>query len=352
MKKTKQINAGGVLIGGGAGITVQSMTNTRTENIEDTIAQIKALEEAGCQLVRLAVPNESAARAVEKIKNASGIPIVADIHFNYRLAVTAAEAGADKIRINPGNIGGRDNVRAVVEACRKRDIPIRIGINGGSLDKRILEKHGSATAEAMLESALEHVRILNFFDFDDICLSLKSTDVRSTVDANVHASEKTNYPIHIGVTEAGGGELAIVKSSIGIGSLLLRGIGDTIRVSLTGDPVREVKAATEILRAVGLRRDGVEIISCPTCGRTGFDLEALLEEVNQRLKDCKRNIKVAVMGCEVNGPGEAAAADYGIAGGAKYSILFKNGERISKVPVERAAVALCEMIDEDVAMEQ
>ena len=347
MKKTKQINVGGVLIGGGAPVSVQSMTNTKTEDVAGTVTQIKKLKEAGCQIVRIAVPNERAADAIGKIKEACGLPIVADIHFNYRLAVKAAESGADKIRINPGNIGGRDNVKAVVDACKKRGLPIRIGINSGSLEKRGMEKYGRATPEAMLESAMEHVRILNSFDFDDICLSLKSSDVKSTVEANIFARERVPYPLHIGVTEAGAGEGAIIKSSVGIGALLLRGIGDTVRVSLTGDPVREVKAAIGILKAAGLRKDGVEIISCPTCGRTNFNLVALLEEVTEKLKDCKRDIKVAVMGCEVNGPGEAAAADYGIGGGAKYGILFKKGEKVARVPAEHMAEALCKLIDED-----
>ena len=347
MKKTKQINVGGVLIGGGAPVSVQSMTNTKTEDVAGTVTQIKKLKEAGCQIVRIAVPNERAADAIGKIKEACGLPIVADIHFNYRLAVKAAESGADKIRINPGNIGGRDNVKAVVDACKKRGLPIRIGINSGSLEKRVMEKYGRATPEAMLESAMEHVRILNSFDFDDICLSLKSSDVKSTVEANIFARERVPYPLHIGVTEAGAGEGAIIKSSVGIGALLLRGIGDTVRESLTGDPVREVKAAIGILKAAGLRKDGVEIISCPTCGRTNFNLVALLEEVTEKLKDCKRDIKVAVMGCEVNGPGEAAAADYGIGGGAKYGILFKKGEKVARVPAEHMAEALCKLIDED-----
>lgn len=347
MRKTKQINVGGVLIGGGAPVSIQSMTNTKTEDVAGTVAQIKKLKEAGCQIVRVAVPNERAANAIGKIKEECGIPIVADIHFNYKLAVMAAEAGADKIRINPGNIGGRDNVKAVVDACKKRSIPVRIGVNSGSLEKKLIEKYGRASPEAMLESALEHVRILNYFDFDDICLSLKSSDVKSTVEANIYAGERVLYPLHIGVTEPGGGEAALIKSSVGIGALLLRGIGETVRVSLTGDPVREVRAAVEILRAAGLRKDGVEIVACPTCGRTGFNLEALLDEVTERLKDCKRDIRVAVMGCEVNGPGEAAAADYGVAGGPKYGILFKKGEKIAKVPVENLAEALCKLIDED-----
>jgi (E)-4-hydroxy-3-methylbut-2-enyl-diphosphate synthase len=347
MKKTRQINVGGVLIGGGAPVSVQSMTNTKTENTEETVAQIKKLEAAGCQIVRVAVPNKTAAAAISRIKEAVNIPVAADIHFDYRLAVMAAEAGADKIRINPGNIGGRENVRAVASACAKRSIPIRIGINSGSIEKPILMKYGGATPEAMLESALGHIGLLNLFDFDNICISLKSSDVPSTVMVNIMASERFDYPLHIGVTEAGGGGLAVVKSAVGIGALLLSGIGDTIRVSLTGDPVREVETGIEILRAAGLRKDGIEIISCPTCGRTDIELEKLLEEVRLKLKDCKKDIKVAVMGCEVNGPGEAAAADYGIAGGVNYGILFKKGVKIAKVPADGLADALKKLIDED-----
>lgn len=347
MKHTKQINVGGVLIGGGAPVSIQSMTNTKTENIPETIAQIRRLEEAGCEIVRLAVPNPQAARAIGEIKKEAKIPIVADIHFNYRLAVAAVEAGADKIRINPGNIGGRDNVKAVVRACKKRSIPIRIGINGGSLEREILQKYGGATPEAMLESALEHVKLLNFFDFDDLCISLKTSDVAVTVAANLAASEQTDYPLHIGVTEAGGGELAIVKSAVGIGALLLDHVGDTLRVSITGDPVREVTAGLEILKATGLRRQGVEIISCPTCGRTDIDLVKLVEDVQDGLKNCARSITVAVMGCEVNGPGEAAAADYGVAGGVNYGIIFKKGVKIAKVSAPLMADELCKLIYED-----
>ncbi|NLO48135.1 MAG: flavodoxin-dependent (E)-4-hydroxy-3-methylbut-2-enyl-diphosphate synthase [Clostridiales bacterium] len=347
MKKTKQINVGGVLIGGGAPVSVQSMTNTKTENINETVAQIKRLEAAGCQIVRIAVPNKSAAAAIYKIKEAVNIPVVADIHFDYRLAVLAAEAGADKIRINPGNIGGKENVKAVVQACARRSIPIRIGVNSGSIEKPILSKYGSATPDAMLESAYGHIELLNYFDFDHICVSLKASDVPSTVTANVMASERIDYPLHIGITEAGGGELAVVKSAMGIGALLLSGIGDTIRVSLTGDPVHEVVSGIEILHASGCRKDGIEIISCPTCGRTDIDLEKLLKEVQLKLKDCDKNIKVAVMGCEVNGPGEAAAADYGIAGGVNYGILFKKGVKIAKVPADGLADALKKLIDED-----
>lgn len=347
MKKTKQINVGGVLIGGGARVSVQSMCNTKTENAEATLTQIKQLAAAGCDIVRLAVPTERAAEALKEIIPRSPVPLVADIHFDYRLALIAAEAGISKIRINPGNIGPEENVRKIAEACRTRKIPIRIGINGGSLEKPLLKKHGGATPEAMLESALGHVRLLNKYDFDDICLSLKCSEVRSTVEAYRLASQAVDYPLHIGITETGGNELALIKSAAGIGALLLEGIGDTLRVSLTGDPVREAGIGLGILKAVGLRNEGVEIISCPTCGRTDIDLLSLYNEVNELLKDCKRNIRVAVMGCVVNGPGEAAAADYGIAGGKGYGILFKKGERIKKVPADQMAAELMKLINED-----
>jgi (E)-4-hydroxy-3-methylbut-2-enyl-diphosphate synthase len=347
MKTTKQINAGGVLIGGASRISVQSMCNTKTENIEETTAQIKKLALAGCEIVRLAVPTPEAARALYDIRPQSPVPLVADIHFDYRLALTAADAGMDKIRINPGNIGSEENVKKVADACRSRNIPIRIGINGGSLEKPLLLKYGGATPEAMLESALGHVKLLNKYDFDDICLSLKCSDVRTTVEAYRLAHQATPYPLHIGVTETGGDELAVIKSAAGIGALLLEGIGDTLRVSLTGDPVREVEVGLDILRAVGLRNEGVEIISCPTCGRTDIDLLSLYNEVKTQLKDCKRNIRVAVMGCVVNGPGEAAAADYGIAGGKGYGILFKKGVKLKKVPAADMAAELMKLINED-----
>lgn len=344
---TKQINAGGVLIGGGAQLPVQSMCNTKTEDVEATCAQIKQLAASGCDLVRLAVPTPQAAKALAKIREQSPVPLVADIHFDYRLAIAAAEAGMDKIRINPGNIGSDENVKKVADICRIKGIPIRIGINGGSLEKHIAAKYGGASPEAMLESAMGHVRLLNRFDFDDICLSLKCSDVSSTVAAYRLAHEACNYPLHIGVTEAGGGESAVIKSAAGIGALLLEGIGDTLRVSLTGDPIREVEVAREILRAVGLRRDGVEIIACPTCGRTDIDLPALYDEVCTALKDCGRNIRVAVMGCVVNGPGEASAADYGVAGGRDCGILFKKGLRVKTVPAADMARELLHMINED-----
>lgn len=344
---TKQINAGGVLIGGGAPVSVQSMCCTKTEDVEATCAQIKQLAAAGCEIVRLAVPSQRAADALAKIHEQSPVPLVADIHFDYRLALTAAEAGMDKIRINPGNIGSEENVKKVADACRVRGIPIRIGINGGSLEKPVLAKYGAPTPEAMLESAMGHVKLLNKYDFDDICLSLKCSDVPSTVAAYRLAREACPYPLHIGITEAGGREGAVIKSAAGIGALLLDGIGDTVRVSLTGDPVREVEVALSILHAVGLRRDGVEIIACPTCGRTDINLTALYDEVCDGLKDCRRNIRVAVMGCVVNGPGEASAADYGVAGGRGYGILFKKGERIKKVPAADMARELIHMIEED-----
>ena len=344
---TKQINAGGVAIGGGAPVTIQSMCNTDTRDAAATLAQIKALSAAGCEIVRVAVPDMRAAEAIEEIKKDCPIPLVADIHFDHRLAVAAAERGADKIRINPGNVGGAENVKRVAEACRSRGLPIRIGVNGGSLEKPLLEKYGGSTPEAMLESALGHIRLLEDCGFYDICVSLKASNVPDTVAAYRLAHEALPYPLHVGVTEAGGGELAVVKSACGIGSLLLDGIGDTVRVSLTGDPVREVTAAKEILRAVGLRRDGAEIVSCPTCGRTEIALERVLAEVTEGLKDCKRSIRVAVMGCVVNGPGEARGADYGVAGGRGCGVLFRRGEVVKKVAESEMASALLDMIARD-----
>lgn len=344
---TKQIIVGSVAIGGGAAVSIQSMCNTDTRNAAETAAQIRALAAAGCEIVRLAVPDMAAAEAISSVKRDCPIPLVADIHFDYRLAIAAAEHGADKIRINPGNVGGAENVKKVVEACRSRAIPIRIGVNGGSLEKPLLAKYGGATPEAMLESALGHVRLLNEFDFDDICLSLKASNVVDTVKAYRLAHEAVDYPLHVGITEAGGGESAIIKSACGIGSLLLDGIGDTIRVSLTGDPVKEIAAAREILRAAGQRSEGVEIVACPTCGRTEVDLEKILAEVSEALKGCKRNIRVAVMGCVVNGPGEARSADYGVAGGKGCGILFRRGETVCKVREDEMASALLAMIEED-----
>ena len=344
---TKAIRVGGVTVGGGAAVSVQSMCNTRTEDTEATVAQIKALAAAGCDIVRLAVPHQRAAAALREIRDRSPLPLVADIHFDWRLAVAAAEAGMDKIRLNPGNIGGEENVRKVAEACRAAGIPIRVGINGGSLEKPLLAKYGGPTPEAMLESALGHVRLLNRFGFDDICLSLKCSDVASTVAAYTLAAAKTDYPLHVGVTEAGGGETAVVKAAAGIGALLLRGIGDTLRVSMTGDPLREPEVGLEILRALGLRRDAPELVACPTCGRTEIDLEKLYLEVQHKLRHCRAPIRVAVMGCVVNGPGEAAAADYGVAGGKDCGLLFRKGQKLRTVPYEGLAEALAELIRAD-----
>ena len=309
---SKQIIAGGVAIGGGAPVTIQSMCNTHTEDAKATIAQIHALEEAGCEIVRVTVPTPEAAEAVETIKNSIHIPLVADIHFDYRLAIAAAEHGADKIRINPGNIGGEDRVKAVVDCCRAHKVPIRIGVNGGSLEKELLAKYGRVTPEALVESALGHVALLEKYDFTDICISVKSSDVPLNMAAYRLLSERTNYPLHLGVTEAGTPSMGMVKSAMGIGGLLCMGIGDTIRVTLTADPVEEVYAAKRILRACGLRRSGVNLISCPTCGRTAYDMIPLAEELERRLEDCDKPITVAVMGCVVNGPGESGNADIGI----------------------------------------
>ncbi len=342
----KQINVGGVLIGGGAPVTVQSMTNTKTENVTETVAQIKRLEAAGCDIVRLAVPTMEAAKAIYDIKINVNIPIVADIHFDYKLAIAAAEAGADKIRINPGNIGGEDRVKAVVDVCKDRHLPIRIGVNGGSLEKDILAKYGKPTAEGMLESAMGHVKLLNKFDFDDICISVKASEVQLTIDAYRLMHENVDYPLHLGVTEAGTEYSGIIKSAVGIGTLLSEGIGDTIRVSLTAPPEREIKAGIEILRAAGLRRGGVEFISCPSCGRCRIDLIGTAAEVERRLQGYKGDLTVAVMGCAVNGPGEASRADYGIAGGDGEGVLFKKGQIVKKVKTEDLVSELMRMIEE------
>ncbi len=343
---SRQISVGGVLLGGGAPVSVQSMTNTRTSDIDATAAQIGRLTDAGCDIVRVAVPDMEAARAIEALKKRARVPIVADIHFNYRLAVAAAEAGADKIRINPGNIGGDDNVRAVTAACRKRGLPIRIGVNGGSLEKDILEKCGGVTPEALCESAMRHVRLLNRFDFDDICISVKSSDTMLTIKAYRLLSKTTDYPLHLGVTEAGTEYMGIIKSAVGIGTLLAEGIGDTLRVSLTAPPEREVKAGIAILKALGLKKGGPELISCPTCGRCRLDLINIAGEVEKRLEGDERDIVVAVMGCAVNGPGEARRADYGLAGGDREGVLFKKGEIIKKAPMDKLVDELFMLINE------
>lgn len=342
---TKQILLGGVSIGGGAPVTIQSMTNTRTDDVEATLRQIRTLAAAGCEIIRVAVPDMAAAKAVGKIKEGSPIPVVVDIHFDYKLALEAIAAGADKVRINPGNIGGADHVKAVAQACAQRGVPIRIGVNGGSLEKPLLAKYGGVCPEAMVESAFGHIRLLNQFDFDDICVSLKSSSVPMTMKAYQLMNQASDYPLHIGVTEAGTVRMGTLKSAVGIGGLLALGIGDTMRVSLSADPVEEVYAAKEILKAAGVRREGAELVSCPTCGRTRIDLIALANEVEERLKTVDKPITVAVMGCVVNGPGEASAADCGIAGGVGEGLLFKKGQIVKKVPQEQLVDELFALID-------
>ena len=342
---TKQIMVGGVPIGGGAPVTIQSMTNTRTDDVEATLHQIRTLAAAGCEIIRVAVPDMAAAKAVGKIKEGSPIPVVVDIHFDYKLALEAIAAGADKVRINPGNIGGADHVKAVAQACAQRGVPIRIGVNGGSLEKPLLAKYGGVCPEAMVESAFGHIQLLNQFDFDDICVSLKSSSVPMTMKAYQLMRQASDYPLHIGVTEAGTVRMGTLKSAVGIGGLLALGIGDTMRVSLSADPVEEVYAAREILKAAGIRREGAELVSCPTCGRTRIDLIALANEVEERLKTVDKPITVAVMGCVVNGPGEASAADCGIAGGVGEGLLFKKGQIVKKVPQEQLVEELFALID-------
>ena len=342
---TKQIMVGGVPIGGGAPVTIQSMTNTRTDDVEATLHQIRTLAAAGCEIIRVAVPDMAAAKAVGKIKEESPIPVVVDIHFDYKLALEAIAAGADKVRINPGNIGGADHVKAVAQACARRGVPIRIGVNSGSLEKPLLAKYGGVCPEAMVESAFGHIRLLNQFDFDDICVSLKSSSVPMTMKAYQLMRQASDYPLHIGVTEAGTVRMGTLKSAVGIGGLLALGIGDTMRVSLSADPVEEVYAAKEILKAAGVRKEGAELVSCPTCGRTRIDLIALANEVEERLKAVDKPITVAVMGCVVNGPGEASAADCGIAGGVGEGLLFKKGQIVKKVPQEQLVDELFALID-------
>ena len=341
---TKRLMVGKVSVGGGAPVSIQSMCNTKTDDVAATVAQIKALEAAGCEIIRVAVPDQAAAEAVDKIKERISIPLIADIHFNYKFALACAERGIDAIRINPGNIGGEEKVKAVADACRLRGIPIRVGVNGGSLEKELRARHGGVTAGALVESALGQARLLNRFDFDDICFSVKCSDVPLTMAAYLALSEQTDYPLHLGVTEAGTPSMGMVKSAMGIGGLLCLGVGDTIRVTLTADPVEEIYAAKKILKAAGLRKTGVNLIACPTCGRTRIDLIPIAEEVERRLADCEKNITVAVMGCAVNGPGEASAADIGIAGGKGEGLLFRKGEILYKVPQERLVDALMEEI--------
>ncbi len=330
-RNSKKIKLGNTCIGGGSPILVQSMLNIPASDIEGSVKQALALEKAGCQVIRFAIPNEDALELIEPIKKATTVPLVADIHFDYKLALGAAERGIDKIRINPGNIGSEDRVKAVADICRQKGLPIRIGVNSGSLEKEILAKYGSPTPEAMVESALYHASLLEKFDFDDIVISIKSSNVNTMIECYELAAQKCSYPLHLGVTEAGTKRMGIIKSAVGIGSLLTHGIGDTIRVSLTDEPVEEVYAAFDILKAIGLKTDCPYLISCPTCGRTKIDLVGLAKQVEERLRDCKKPIKVAVMGCVVNGPGEAKEADIGIAGGDGCGLIFKKGEILRKV---------------------
>ena len=344
-RSTKKIAVGNMFIGGDAEISVQSMLNVPAADIEGSVKQAVALEQAGCELIRIAVPDMEAVSLISAIKEKVSVPIVADIHFNYQIALECAAAGVDKIRINPGNIGSDDRVKRVADECRRRNIPIRIGVNSGSLEKHILAKYGRPTPQALCDSALYHAALLEKFDFDQIILSMKSSNVAFMKEAYEIAAEKCNYPLHLGVTEAGTERMGLIKSAAGIGSLLLDGIGDTIRVSLTDDPVKEVYAARDILKALGLREFGVKFVSCPTCGRTKIDLIGLAKQAEERLKDCKKNITVAIMGCAVNGPGEAAEADIGIAGGDGVGLLFKKGKIFKKVSEQDLLDTLIEEIE-------
>jgi (E)-4-hydroxy-3-methylbut-2-enyl-diphosphate synthase len=347
MRQTRQVTVGNVKIGGGAPITVQSMTKTDTRDIPATVAQINELEKAGCDIIRLAVPDMESAKSLGEIKKQINIPIISDIHFDYRLALEAINQGVDALRINPGNIGSKPRIKAVVDAVKEMNIPIRIGVNSGSLEKEILNQYGSPTAEALAESAFKHVRILEDLDFRDIKISVKSTDVMTMIDAYRIIAERTDYPLHLGVTEAGTMKMGTIKSAIGIGTLLAEGIGDTIRVSLTGDPIQEVYAGIDILRSLGIRQNGVEIISCPGCGRLEIDLMNLVDEVEERVRNVHldRPLKVAILGCVVNGPGEAAEADLGIAGGRGKGMLYKEGKLVKSLKEEELVDALLEEIE-------
>lgn len=346
-ENTRKIRVGSVEIGGDSPVSVQSMCNTKTWDVEATLSQIRAFQMAGCDIVRLAIPDEKSALAIEKIREGTDMPLVADIHFDYRLALMVAERGIDKIRINPGNIGGEDRVKAVAEECRKRNIPIRIGVNAGSLEKRLIEKYGHPCPEAMIESASDHIAMLEKYDFGDICLSLKTSSVPLTVETYRLASETFDYPLHLGVTETGTEYMGTIQSSVGIGTLLMEGIGNTIRVSLTADPVKEVRAGISILKAAGLRKGGVKFVSCPTCGRTEIDLISLASEVEKRVENIPRDITVAVMGCVVNGPGEAREADYGIAGGVDKGLIIKKGEIIGTYPYNELLDRFIDIIEND-----
>ena len=345
MASIKQVTAGNVKIGGGAKVTVQSMLNIPANDIENSVKQAIELEKAGCEIIRAAIPNMDAVKLIPAIKEAVSIPLVADIHFDYKLALESVSAGIDKIRINPGNIGDDSRVKAVADACKQKNIPIRIGVNSGSLEKHILAKYGHPTPEALCESALYHASLLEKFDFDNIVLSMKSSSVNSMVSAYELASQKCDYPLHLGVTEAGTERMGIIKSSAGIGALLIKGIGDTIRISLTADPVKEIYAAHDLLKALDIETEGIQFVSCPTCGRTKIDLIGLANEAQNRLRNCKKNIKVAIMGCIVNGPGEAKEADIGIAGGDGVGLIFKKGEIFKKVSEDKLIDTLIEEIE-------
>ena len=344
-RKSRKIKLGNTTLGGDSPVLVQSMLNVPSTDIDGSVAQAKALAAAGCQVIRFTIPDEAALDLIEPIKNAVDVPLVADIHFNYRLALGAAQRGIDKIRINPGNIGSDDRVKAVADICREKQIPIRIGVNSGSLEKHILAKYGAPTPEAMVESAMYHAALLEKFDFNDIVISIKSSNVPTMIAAYEMAAQRCDYPLHLGVTEAGTERMGIIKSAAGIGSLLCHGIGDTIRVSLTDDPVKEVFAAMDILKAIGLKNDSPYLIACPTCGRTRIDLVGLAKQVEEKLRDVHKPIKVAVMGCVVNGPGEAREADIGIAGGDGEGLLFKKGKILRKVPEDQLLTELMKEID-------
>lgn len=343
---TKTIKIGNQVIGGGNPILIQSMCNTRTEDVAATVAQIQELTKAGCEIIRVAVPTMEAAAAIREIKKQISIPLVADIHFDYRLAIASMEAGADKIRINPGNIGSKERIQAVVEKAKEYQVPIRVGVNSGSLEKEIIEKYGHVTAEGLVESALDKVHILESFDFDQIVISIKSSDVCMAIKAHEMLSQVTDYPLHVGITEAGSVFAGNIKSAIGIGTILYQGIGDTIRVSLTDDPIEEIRSAKLILRTLGLRKGGVTLVSCPTCGRTQIDLIGLAKQVEEMIEQYPMDIKVAVMGCVVNGPGEAKEADLGIAGGNGEGLLFRKGEVLRKVPESELLSELKKELDQ------
>lgn len=344
---TKQIMVGNVPVGGGAPVAIQSMCSTHTDDVEATVQQIRRLQAAGCEIIRVAVPDKASAHSIGAIKEQIDIPLVVDIHFDYKLALECIAAGADKVRINPGNIGSQDRVKAVADACRQKNIPIRIGVNGGSLEKELLAKYGKVCPEALVESAFGHIKLLNQFDFDDICISLKSSNVPLTMAAYKLMHEQSDYPLHLGVTEAGTPTMGVIKSAIGIGGLLAQGIGDTLRVTLTADPAEEIVAAKQILQCAGLRQDGPNLISCPTCGRTCIDLIPIAREVEERLKSVTKPITVAVMGCVVNGPGEASAADVGIAGGKGIGFLFSHGKIIKhQIPENQLVDELFKAIEE------